>query len=223
MSRASTSTSSCREDNIAYFMSSHGLDRDSAQLLHRGERLQEKGQLDQALLYFRRVLDRHPGCVEARTNVTLITDFMNARTLPPLPERSPLPGQAEISWYGESAELPGTACEHYHELKRLPNGRSEFTSGSGLDDEIGGSAPKIVFPPAQSDLLWREILDAIEDGSGLSDTDPNPFDLAWGTVGERMAVVIDGGPERIYYTNNSPVDRALKKHLKARRTELGYS
>jgi len=213
------SDSSTRSENIKHFTETYGIDDATAQLLYRAEKLQEKGQLDQALVYFKEVLQSHPHVNEARMNVDMIRRMQSQATS----TVRTLPRAATISWYGEDPSLPGLACEHYREVKRLPNGRSEFTEGSGLDDELGSSSPKICFPVQQSDQMWMEMLEAIEDGSGLSDTDPTPSDWTWGTVGDRMTITIEGQPDQVFFTNgNSPVCRIVKKYLKVRSVELGY-
>jgi len=224
MSIVSSTGASTRQEACEHFQQMYGMDMSTAHMLARAERLQEKGQLEQALLYFNEVLAKYPNVNEARMNIDMIHRM---RTEPPSTaqgsQRS-LPRQAELSWYGEDASLPGLACEYYHSLKRLPNGRSEFTAGSGLNDQMGGGGTKICFPREQSDQLWHELLEAIDDGSGLHTDDPTPWDMqtSWGTVGEQLTVSIEGQPDAAYFTNNSPVDRILKKFLEKRKAELGY-
>lgn len=67
--------SECRAEHMQYFMDL-GLDRDTAALLYRAERLQEKGQLRQALPYFQEVLATNPDCIEASVSVKMITKLL---------------------------------------------------------------------------------------------------------------------------------------------------
>eukprot|EP00928_Gymnodinium_smaydae_P065632 TRINITY_DN48736_c0_g1_i1.p1 TRINITY_DN48736_c0_g1~~TRINITY_DN48736_c0_g1_i1.p1 ORF type:complete len:245 (-),score=37.35 TRINITY_DN48736_c0_g1_i1:24-758(-) len=53
-----------REQRFVYFEAEHGMTREHAQLLVRGERLMERGQHAQALVYFEEVLTRYPSCIE---------------------------------------------------------------------------------------------------------------------------------------------------------------
>merc|ERR1712217_895160 len=41
-------------------------------MMVRGERLQEKGQVEQALVYFQEVLRQYPNCDEAKINLNMI-------------------------------------------------------------------------------------------------------------------------------------------------------
>jgi len=53
-----------------------GLDRGTAALLFRAERLQEKGQLRQALKYYEAVLSTFPDCPEAVVNARITRDLL---------------------------------------------------------------------------------------------------------------------------------------------------
>ena len=55
-------------------MNDVSLDRRTAAMMYRAERLQEKGQLQQALRYFDRVLGSHPTCEEAAVNARMIRE-----------------------------------------------------------------------------------------------------------------------------------------------------
>eukprot|EP00419_Tripos_fusus_P064802 CAMPEP_0172930184 /NCGR_PEP_ID=MMETSP1075-20121228/218861_1 /TAXON_ID=2916 /ORGANISM="Ceratium fusus, Strain PA161109" /LENGTH=256 /DNA_ID=CAMNT_0013791493 /DNA_START=99 /DNA_END=870 /DNA_ORIENTATION=- len=58
----------------------------TAKLLLRGERLQEKGQLDQARFYFEEVLLKIPACTEAEMNLDMIKRALGQRDLRNAPE-----------------------------------------------------------------------------------------------------------------------------------------
>jgi len=62
-----------------------GLDRPAAMLMYRAERLQEKGQLQQALRYFDRVLSSTPDCEEAQVNARMIREQLSEQAPPQLP------------------------------------------------------------------------------------------------------------------------------------------
>jgi hypothetical protein len=85
-----TDTNSRTEQHIAYLTNQLGLDRPMAAMLHRGERLQEKGQLQQAVYYFERVLEEYPDCSEASENLrivkTLLKDIKVAKSIQVIPE-----------------------------------------------------------------------------------------------------------------------------------------
>jgi len=67
--------SESRAEHMQYFMDL-GLDRETAALLYRGERLQERGQLRQALPYFQEVHAAFPDCREASVSVRMITKML---------------------------------------------------------------------------------------------------------------------------------------------------
>lgn len=69
-------TASSRAEQMSYLMRELGLDRASARLLYRAERLQEKGQLEQALRYFAQVLATRPDCEEAAVNSRMIREML---------------------------------------------------------------------------------------------------------------------------------------------------
>lgn len=161
MSRSSVSSASSRAADIEHYKDTYNVDHDCACLLVRAERLQEKGQNDQALIYFERVLQNYPDITEARVNAQMIRD-MTAASLQVVQESERvLPNSAEISFYSELGPLP-YACfdvlggERCSCLKRLPNRRSEYQ-----DDSEVGHPPRICFPPDQSDSLWSELLEAM--------------------------------------------------------------
>jgi hypothetical protein len=66
------SVASSRSEMVAFFQSAHGLDRQTADLLYRAERLQEKGQIAQAIVYYNEVLQVVPGCEVAQQNISLL-------------------------------------------------------------------------------------------------------------------------------------------------------
>lgn len=72
MLNSDVSTTSSRESNLNYYTHAFSIDDKTARLLLRGERLQEKGQLHQALVYFDHVLAICPSCTEAAINKDMI-------------------------------------------------------------------------------------------------------------------------------------------------------
>jgi len=60
-----------------YFMNELGLDRTTAVLMQRAERLQERGQLSQALWYFQEVLLQRPNCQEAAVNIRMVNSMLD--------------------------------------------------------------------------------------------------------------------------------------------------
>ena len=69
-------TTSSRIDHMAFLRDAIGLDPVSAGMFYQAERLQEKGQLRQAVKYYERVLRNYPNCIEATTNVTIIRELL---------------------------------------------------------------------------------------------------------------------------------------------------
>ena len=69
-------TTSSRIDHMAFLRDAIGLDPVSAGMFYQAERLQEKGQLRQAVKYYERVLQNYPNCIEATTNVTIIQELL---------------------------------------------------------------------------------------------------------------------------------------------------
>lgn len=85
------SSTSSRSEQMAFFMEDLNLDRPTAMLMYRAERLQEKGQLRQALRYFEQVLSAKPDCEEARVNARMIREDLAQQApqrLPSLSEHS---------------------------------------------------------------------------------------------------------------------------------------
>eukprot|EP00927_Polykrikos_kofoidii_P040069 TRINITY_DN34312_c0_g1_i1.p1 TRINITY_DN34312_c0_g1~~TRINITY_DN34312_c0_g1_i1.p1 ORF type:complete len:410 (+),score=40.55 TRINITY_DN34312_c0_g1_i1:103-1332(+) len=77
---SSLSTTSSRSEQMLYFRDHCGLDDQAARLVVRAERLQEKGQLQQAALYFREVLRISPTCREAQFNLEMIERLTASET-----------------------------------------------------------------------------------------------------------------------------------------------
>lgn len=80
---------------MAYLITDLGMDRPTAMLMYRAERLQEKGQLRQALRYFGRVLEAKPDCEEARVNARMINQELaeqSQQRLPTVREQAPSSG-----------------------------------------------------------------------------------------------------------------------------------
>mmetsp|Transcript_18120 Transcript_18120/g.44461 ORF Transcript_18120/g.44461 Transcript_18120/m.44461 type:complete len:180 (+) Transcript_18120:163-702(+) len=101
------SSASSRSEHITYMTAELGLDQPTAAMLYRAERLQEKGQLQQALSYFARVAERKPDCVEAVENAHMIRSMLAEQ--PPSQEAPPCPLQTvseyqtvemQVEWEG---------------------------------------------------------------------------------------------------------------------------
>ena len=84
------SSTSSRSEHMAYYKGELGLDHPTATMLYRGERLQEKGQLKQALQYFNKVLSNAPDCTEAAENARMVKQTLEE-------ERATTPALASIS------------------------------------------------------------------------------------------------------------------------------
>lgn len=100
------SNTSSRSEHMAYLMNDLNLDRATAALMYRAERLQEKGQLQQALRYFERVLANHQDCQEAAVNARMIREQLaDAPRLEPVQEEA---RDAEASPKLQTANMPLT-------------------------------------------------------------------------------------------------------------------
>eukprot|EP00927_Polykrikos_kofoidii_P003901 TRINITY_DN11566_c0_g2_i1.p1 TRINITY_DN11566_c0_g2~~TRINITY_DN11566_c0_g2_i1.p1 ORF type:complete len:323 (+),score=51.88 TRINITY_DN11566_c0_g2_i1:87-971(+) len=85
------SSTSSRSEHMAYLMNDLSLDRPTAMLMYRAERLQEKGQIRQALRYLEQVLSVKPDCEEATVNARMIRAELagqDAQHLPAVSEHS---------------------------------------------------------------------------------------------------------------------------------------
>lgn len=115
-------------------MTDLGLDRAAAALMYRAERLQEKGQLQQALRYFERVLSTHAGCQEAAVNARMIHEQLSeqAGTMPVIRENevaTPAPvAQAPMAL--QTAEMQ--ISETFHDCERY----EAYWSQGDMDDAM---------------------------------------------------------------------------------------
>ena len=102
------SSTSSRSEHMAYLMGDLNLDRATAALMYRAERLQEKGQLQQALKYFERVLATCH-CEEAAVNARMIREQL-AEAQPRLEPVQEEAGHAGTSAPGrlQTADMPVT-------------------------------------------------------------------------------------------------------------------
>lgn len=75
-SASGLSATSSRMEHMAYLTGTCGLDEDAAALMYRAERLQDKGQLQQALCYYDRVVADFPHCRQAGVNARMIRDML---------------------------------------------------------------------------------------------------------------------------------------------------
>jgi tetratricopeptide (TPR) repeat protein len=133
---SSLSHTSSRLEHIAYLTKELGLDRSTAATLYRGERLQEKGQLKQAMYYFETVLKKYPDCSEAYENLRIVKTLVEeehgkeTKSMPVIPEKeSPesLPmivTEMEVTWSGLQDPKRGcisdaNKCAVYEAEKRL--------------------------------------------------------------------------------------------------------
>jgi hypothetical protein len=78
------SNASSRSEHMAYMKEELGLDHPTASMLYRAERLQEKGQLKQALQYFNKVLANSPDCTEAVENARMVAEMIDGQKAPTL-------------------------------------------------------------------------------------------------------------------------------------------
>ena len=119
---SSLSTASSRSQHMAYLMNDLDLDRATAALMYRAERLQEKGQLQQALNYFERVLAMRHDCEEASVNARMIREQLAETQAPRLePVREELFGDAgTLAVHGrlQTADIPLTVrCTDCEDLE----------------------------------------------------------------------------------------------------------
>lgn len=70
------SESSSRTEHMQFLTNVMGMDTTSAAMLFRAERLQEKGQLRQALKYYESVLSKCPECAEATENIRIVKELL---------------------------------------------------------------------------------------------------------------------------------------------------
>jgi len=110
------SSTSSRSEHMAYLMNDLSLDRGAAAMMYRAERLQEKGQLQQALRYFDRVLASHPTCEEAAVNARMIREQLaeegSSQRLAPVTEEEVQPPVAAAT---AAVALPSTTMEFIFE------------------------------------------------------------------------------------------------------------
>lgn len=211
MAQSTFSSATNRSENLHYFKTELGLDDTYARLLMRAERLQEKGEIAQALTYFQKVLDAYPECNEAKINIEMI-QRMHATSGEAAVQ---IPADAKLHTYFEG--LGGMDICGGSDLTRKPDGRSEYTTSC---DEIGGEF-KLGFPKEQSDRLWTGIISAVDDGSGLSTHDPTNWHEDTWQVGVQLSITL-AGSEHVFYTNgSSPVEKLLKRFVDERRRQVG--
>eukprot|EP00930_Biecheleria_cincta_P048412 TRINITY_DN33728_c0_g1_i1.p1 TRINITY_DN33728_c0_g1~~TRINITY_DN33728_c0_g1_i1.p1 ORF type:complete len:421 (+),score=81.60 TRINITY_DN33728_c0_g1_i1:178-1440(+) len=74
-----SSVSSSRSEKIDFYKDCYGMDGRSAHMMVRGEKLQEKGQIAQAALYFKKVLQACPACMDADINLEVIQEQLSGR------------------------------------------------------------------------------------------------------------------------------------------------
>mmetsp|Transcript_113725 Transcript_113725/g.226341 ORF Transcript_113725/g.226341 Transcript_113725/m.226341 type:complete len:144 (+) Transcript_113725:46-477(+) len=67
------SSTGSKSEDLANLQETWGLDAKHARILLRAQRLEEKGQLDLALTYFKAVLGPYPECQEAIESMDMIT------------------------------------------------------------------------------------------------------------------------------------------------------
>jgi len=92
------STASQRTEQMQYFQAELGMDAATAALMYRAERLQEKGQLRQALCYFKEVLRSKPDCTEAQVNCRMLDEQLQQQPrLQGVPEQANMEGAAFAS------------------------------------------------------------------------------------------------------------------------------
>ena len=122
------STTSSRSDYLRYFQDELGLEPRSARLMLRAERLQEKGEIGQAALYFAEVLRVHPACEEASMNIEMITKTKGATSAAPnSPQSQPDSRSPMDRWLCES-------------IRRQPNQSTVENEHPGLVLRLLGQA-----------------------------------------------------------------------------------
>ena len=164
------SDDSSRSEQMAYLTNELKIDKVSAAMLYKAERLQDKGQLKQALKYYERVLMKYPGCDEAATNLEIVNELLedqqkeseNLRRLPTITEQPspPVITEMHVEWVDrESIQLDyepnadKAAFQAAKEkmismgysnslLKLIKNevSHKEISHDTGWEEEIGGRA-----------------------------------------------------------------------------------
>ena len=76
----SISSTSSRADHLAYFEQDLHLSPTSARRMYKAQRLQEKGQLLQAMICYDRVVKAHPDCTEAKDNYEILQESYDLMT-----------------------------------------------------------------------------------------------------------------------------------------------
>jgi hypothetical protein len=107
-------TRSSRKEHMAFLTNVMGMDPASAAMLYRAERLQEKGQLRQAIIYYETVLSKCSNCTEAIVNIRIVKELIveeeekkaaqqRLSVIPEKPDRPPSQGvitEMDIFWSG---------------------------------------------------------------------------------------------------------------------------
>jgi hypothetical protein len=116
------SESSSRTEHMAFWTNVMGMDPASAALLYRAERLQEKGQVRQAIKYYESVLLKSPECTEAIGNIRILKELVTEEdketiqssktqqhSLPTVPEKSEVRPtiitEMDVSWTAVGSPL----------------------------------------------------------------------------------------------------------------------
>eukprot|EP00747_Dinoflagellata_sp_TGD_P181108 gnl/TRDRNA2_/TRDRNA2_34617_c0_seq1.p1 gnl/TRDRNA2_/TRDRNA2_34617_c0~~gnl/TRDRNA2_/TRDRNA2_34617_c0_seq1.p1 ORF type:complete len:224 (-),score=50.17 gnl/TRDRNA2_/TRDRNA2_34617_c0_seq1:331-1002(-) len=205
------------------FFKDQGLDDKSAHILLRAERLQDKGQIDQALVYYQEVLSANPGCTEARVNVDMIRRMQactsgstNSNAGSAAGVRINIPVKAKLRTYSEGN---GFCCGF--SLERQSDGRSKYQTWCDDEMDCGGQNVPLFFPREQSDQLWSKIIQLLEDGSGMSTEDTTNWREDSWMNGVEMIFDLGKGEEMHYWTNgSSPIEKTIDKHVEKRQKEV---
>lgn len=157
------STASTRRDQMQYLMEELRLDRTSASIMYKAERLQERGQLRQALFYYNKVLEARPRCQEAAENARMTEQMLrnqqvalqadlNGRQLPPTGTRSCNTGRLEVFWLE-----PREAGRVYSSRDFDP---VAIAAGHRALEERGYNTPFVT-------LVQNQILETTRDGASM--------------------------------------------------------
>lgn len=140
-----------REECLEPLKRAHGFDDRHAEMFWSAQEAERVGQLFLAAERFKKVCKKYPKCVEAETNANKLEERL--ATL-----GKAIPEDAKISlWCQDGTYQPWSY--YWPTLERQPDGSSVYSE----------KAPRgaiefspLVFPPAQSNRLWAELLEATD-------------------------------------------------------------
>lgn len=112
------SDASSWSEHIAFLTETMGMDKASAGLLYRTERLQEKGQLKQAIKYYESVLATCPDCTDAIESLRIVSQVIS--------EEEEIERKTKLSAIQEKSEVRPTQSPTVTEMDISWSGREDL-------------------------------------------------------------------------------------------------